>query len=146
MFERILVVCTGNICRSPVAAALLQARMPGKSIATAGLGAREGEGVSPRARELAEAEGRDVANILSRHVARQLDKVMLREADLVLVMTEGQRRAVGEMLTAALGKTMLFGRWLDNPEIGDPYGKSVEAYTHVHAQLVKAAQAWEGKL
>jgi len=40
----------------------------------------------------------------------------------------------------------LFGRWLTNPEISDPYGKSDEAFTHVHRQLVNAAEAWAGKL
>ncbi|WP_277810926.1 low molecular weight protein-tyrosine-phosphatase [Chromohalobacter canadensis] len=146
MFKRILVVCTGNICRSPVAAALLQRQYPDRMIATAGLGARVGEGVETHSRALAEVEKPELANALKAHKARQIDETMLREADLVLVMTERQRRAVGELLPSAFGKTMLFGRWLANPEISDPYGKSDEAFTHVHRQLVNAAEAWAGKL
>ena len=39
MFERILVVCTGNICRSPAAEAFLKQRLPERHISSAGLGA-----------------------------------------------------------------------------------------------------------
>lgn len=145
MFKRILVLCTGNICRSPVAGALLAARLPDKQIETAGLNALEGQGVEPRARALAEADGLDV----STHQARQVSVDILQGADLVLVMSDGQRLAVGQMDPAALGKTMLLGRWLDNGkgrEIPDPYRKSSEAFEHVHQLLTQAADSWVGKL
>ena len=70
MFERILVLCTGNICRSPVAAAMLAARLPDKRIESAGLGAMEGQGVEPKARALAEADPTKIAADTSRFRAR----------------------------------------------------------------------------
>jgi len=144
MFERILVVCTGNICRSPVAEAMLKQRWPSKVIASAGLGALVGQGVEPTARRLAEADGLEVSD----HASRQLTQEMLQQTDLVLVMSDGQRRAVGELSSAALGMTMLLGHWLENgaKEIPDPYHKSEAAFRHVHHLLTQASNAWATKL
>ncbi|WP_163559177.1 low molecular weight phosphotyrosine protein phosphatase [Halomonas sp. NO4] len=147
MFDTILVVCAGNICRSPVGAALLRQRLPGKRIYSAGLGALVGDGVEPTARELAEADGLDVSD----HQARQLTVDMLQHADLILVMSEGQRRAVGELSPTAMGKTMCFGCWLGAPDqqgefIPDPYRKSREAFEHVHHLLKSAAESWASRL
>ncbi|MCK2182992.1 low molecular weight protein-tyrosine-phosphatase [Halomonas getboli] len=145
MFHHLLVVCTGNICRSPVGEAMLKASLPDKNVESAGLGALVGQGVEPTARELAEAEGLDVAE----HKARQISQDMLQRADLILVMSEGQRRAIGEMAPAALGKTMLIGRWLDGGkgvEIPDPYRKSREAFEHVHRMLKEATDSWVARV
>src|SRR5690554_1906147 len=143
MFNRILVVCIGNICRSPVAEAMLRSALPGRQLSSAGLGALVGQGVEPNARELAEAEGLDVSG----HQARQLTPEMLSDADLILVMSHGQRRAIGELAPQALGKTMLLGKWLpDEPEIPDPYRKSREAFEHVHRMLGRATDCWAARL
>ncbi|MDN6181047.1 MAG: low molecular weight phosphotyrosine protein phosphatase [Halomonas subglaciescola] len=145
MFQRILVVCIGNICRSPVAAAMLAKALPERTIESAGLGALAGQGVEPTARALGEAEGLP----LSDHRARQLSTDMINAADLILVMSEGQRRAVGELAPEALGKTLRLGRWLDEGrglDIPDPYRKSSDAFEHVHGLLKDATGAWIGKL
>ncbi|KAA0017928.1 low molecular weight phosphotyrosine protein phosphatase [Salinicola corii] len=142
MFDRILVLCTGNICRSPVAEALFRQRFPDRQITSAGLGALVGEGAEPTAKELAAREGLD----LSAHVARQVDVGMLQSADLVLVMSDGQRRAVTELYPAASGKTMLLTRWIGENEVPDPYHKSRSAFEHVHCLLTQAVDAWVGKL
>ena len=143
MFNRVLVVCAGNVCRSPLAEAMLRRALPAKQVSSAGLGALVGQNVDPTARELAEADGLNV----SAHRARQLSSGMLAEADLVLVMSPGQRRAVGDLAPEALGKTMLLGKWLlDEPEIPDPYRKSREAFEHVYSLLKEATKAWADKL
>ncbi|NAW34709.1 low molecular weight protein-tyrosine-phosphatase [Halomonas alimentaria] len=145
MFDRILVVCIGNICRSPVAEAMLRQALPGKRLSSAGLGALVGQGVDPTAREFAEADGLDV----SAHAARQLNREILAGVDLVLVMSDSQRRAVGEISPEALGKTMTLGKWLDGgngQDIPDPYRKSREAFEHVHELLKEATEAWAARL
>lgn len=145
MFQRILVVCIGNICRSPVAEAMLRAELPGKQLASAGLGARVGEGVDPTARQLAESVGLNVTD----HSARQLTPDMLQAADLILVMSDGQRRAIAELSPTALGKTMRLGNWLESGQgrdIPDPYLKSWEVFEHVHQLMSEATQAWVKKL
>lgn len=147
-FSRILVVCTGNICRSPVGAAMLKVRLA-QTIESAGIGALVGQGVDASAKALAEADGLDVTE----HQARQITEEMIHQADLILVMSEDQRRAIGQLAPAATGKTMLFGRWLDESgtksvgtEIPDPYKKSPEAFEYVHQQLVRAADTWQNRL
>lgn len=145
MFQHILVVCTGNICRSPVAAAMLKAHLPDRKIDSAGLGARVGEGVEPTAQSLAEADGLD----LNDHQARQLTGEMLQQADLVLVMSDGHRRAVGNVAPETLGKTLRLGRWLDDgqgKDIPDPYRKSRDVFEHVHQLLGQATDAWAERL
>ncbi len=145
MFQRILVVCAGNICRSPVAEAMLRRALPAKQCSSAGLGALVGHGVEPTARALAEADGLDVSS----HQARQLTVEMLQEADLVLVMSDGQRRAVADLAPETLGKTMTLGKWLDGgtgQDIPDPYRKSQQAFEHVHGLLRQATDAWAAKL
>ncbi|MGM0927692.1 MAG: low molecular weight protein-tyrosine-phosphatase [Pseudomonadota bacterium] len=143
MFDRILVVCVGNICRSPVAEAMLRQALPHKQLSSAGLGALVGQGVDPTARELAEADGLDVAN----HSARQINRAILASADLVLVMSHGQRRAIGDIAPEAMGKTMTLGKWLpDEPDIPDPYRKSREAFEHVHELLAAAVGEWAKRL
>lgn len=149
MFDSILIVCRANICRSPVAEALLKKRLPTRSIESAGIAMNvlEGQGVPSITKELAKEEGLD----LSKHRSRAIQRVMLESAELVLVMSETQRLAVGELSPAATGKTMLFGRWLtgggvQGVEIPDPYRKSREAYVHVHRLLIRAANEWHDRL
>ncbi|MCH4563677.1 low molecular weight phosphotyrosine protein phosphatase [Halomonas sp. EGI 63088] len=145
MFQHILVVCIGNICRSPVAAAMLRQRLPGRHVESAGLGALVGQGVEPTARALAEAEGLDVAD----HRARQLSAEILDAADLILVMSEGQRRAAADLVPAAMGKTLLLGRWLDGGkgrEIPDPYRRDAEVFRAVHGLLREATESWARRL
>ncbi|WP_445004364.1 low molecular weight protein-tyrosine-phosphatase [Halomonas mongoliensis] len=145
MFQHILIVCTGNICRSPVAEAMLSEALPGRALSSAGLGALVGHGVEPTARALAEADGLDVAD----HQARQLTVEMLGDADLVLVMSPGQRRAIADLAPEALGKTMLLGKWLDGGkgvDIPDPYRKSREVFEHVHGLLRDASAEWARRL
>ena len=88
MFERILVVCDGNICRSPTVAAMLAAARSDKRISSAGLVGLEGHDMDPTAREVAAAQGLECGP----HHGRKLDRAMCHDADLILVM-EGRRRA-----------------------------------------------------
>lgn len=143
-FQRLLVVCTGNICRSPVGEALLRRELAHCRVESAGLGALVGQGVEPRARRLAEADGLDVSG----HVARQLNAPMVRAADLILVMSESQRLAIAEHYPTATGKVMRFGHWLapGGADVSDPYRGSDELFAAVHARLVEAADGWVRRL
>jgi len=143
MFNHILVLCVGNICRSPVAEALLKANLPEKNVESAGLAALVGHEADATAAELAEQIGLD----LRQHRARQVDIDHLRRADLILVMSEGQRGQVRTLDPTSAGKTMLISHWLPGkPDIPDPYKKSREAFVHVNHLLEEAVHAWLPRL
>lgn len=145
MFNNILVICTGNICRSPVGEALLRKALPGKTVHSAGVGALVDHPVEPTAARMATASELEVEH----HRARQVSMEMLTAADLVLVMSDGHRRAINQMAPQVSGKTMLFGRWLaagKGEEIPDPYRKSEAAFEHAHKKLMDAAALWVAKL
>jgi len=146
MTKRILVVCTGNICRSPVAAAMLQHGLADLEVTSAGLAAGQG-GAEPRLAALAKADGYD----LSQHQARPVDRNLLANADLVLVMSTKQRKLIARTWPEVLGKTLLFGMWqidkpVDDRNIPDPYQRSDEVCQHVYDMIKTASFAWREKL
>ncbi|EMB7756303.1 TPA: protein tyrosine phosphatase [Serratia marcescens] len=138
MFDSILVVCVGNICRSPTGERLLKQALPHKKIASAGLGALVDKPADVHACDIARAHGLS----LDGHKAQQLTATMCREYDLILVMEKQHIDAVGRLAPEVRGKTMLFGHWLNQHEIPDPYRKSYEAFEHVYSLLDNSAQKW----
>ncbi|OOE91671.1 protein tyrosine phosphatase [Salinivibrio sp. AR647] len=139
MFDNILVVCVGNICRSPTGERLLRAALPDKNIASAGIGALVGKPANERALRVAADHGVD----LSGHEARQLTASMCRDHDLILVMEAGHKDEVCRIAPEARGKTMLFGHYLSaHKEIPDPYRQSDEAFEHAYDLIAQAAEKW----
>lgn len=101
----ILAVCSGNICRSPLAEQLLRAGLSGVDgvvVASAGTSAMVGEGMPSEARALSARFG---ATDAAAHVARQLDEQLIHDADLVLGLAREHRRAVVELVPAATRRT-----------------------------------------
>jgi len=149
-YKNILVLCQGNICRSPVAEAMLRQQLPGKQIQSAGLTAMVGQGVEVTAGELAAAEGLDT----QAHVARQVTPEMIQWADMILVMSQGQRSQVGQTAPEAIGKTMLLGHWIqasgtranNGMDIPDPYKKSRDVFEHVHKLMHQGVSLWAQKI
>ena len=82
MFQNILVVCMGNICRSPIAERILQKKLPGHRVSSAGINALAGKDADFQAIKTALKHGVVVAG----HTARQLTPEMCNAADLILVM------------------------------------------------------------
>ena len=142
MIQSILVVCTGNICRSPLGERLLQQHMPALSIASAGTCGLAGHPADRRARQIAAMHGLSLAD----HVARPLTAAMMREYDLILAMEPGQINRISLMAPEVRGKALLFGQWLRVQEIPDPYGKSIEAFDYVFRLLGEASQEWTNRL
>ena len=92
---RILCVCTGNTCRSPMLAALLRARLAasgrsGITVESAGTGAADGEPASVGAGRAMARRGIDLTD----HASRHLDTVDLSGIDLVLCMSSAHAAAV----------------------------------------------------
>ena len=136
------MVCVGNICRSPTGEALLKQLVPECEVRSAGVQAVVGKSADDQAKSIAGKYGVGMEN----HIARQLDAAMCHEADLILVMETSHIRAVDKICPTARGKIMLFGQWLPNKEIADPYRKSDEMFELVYQQTETAAQKWAEKL
>lgn len=142
MFERVLVVCDGNICRSPTAAALLAAQKPELQVSSAGLLGLEGHGMDATALAVAEANGVNCGA----HRARKLTAELCREADLILVMEGRQRERIVVRFPEASGKTMLLTHWLGGHDIPDPYRQSREVHERIYPMIQNAVAAWAAKL
>jgi len=142
MFEKILVVCVGNICRSPIGESLLKKLLPNKKVASAGIGALVGKSADKTALEVAKEHNVDI----SEHVAQQLTPELCKEFDLILVMEQGHISAVSNIALEARGKTMLLSQWLDKQDIPDPYRQSKEAFEYAFSLIEASTKAWVKKL
>lgn len=142
MFNSILVVCTGNICRSPIAERLLRNYLPAKKIDSAGVRALVGYEADETACLISERKGVS----LTGHSGKKFSASLASKYDLILVMEKEHIEAISEIAPEARGKTMLLGYWLGRKEIPDPYRKSYEAFESVYENIELACQSWIGEL
>ncbi|EMH4162837.1 protein tyrosine phosphatase [Pluralibacter gergoviae] len=142
MFDSILVVCTGNICRSPIGERLLRKLLPSKTIDSAGTGALVDKPADSNAIKIASLYGLS----LEGHVAQQITSSMIRKYDLILPMEKSHIEEIGRISPESRGKIMLFGHWLNQKDVPDPYRKSEEAFISVYNLIDEAACLWAKKL
>lgn len=135
---QVLLVCSGNTCRSPMAEALLRrlltdAGRPDITVGSAGTAAIDGAPASEGAYLVGLEQGLD----LSGHRARLLSPVLLSEADLVLTMSRGHVNRIEQLGGAQ--HVFLLGEYAGlggaSAEVRDPYGSDVEQYRATLAQL-----------
>lgn len=138
--KTLLFVCTGNICRSPMAEGLfrhLTAKMGGRYRAlSAGVGAIDGMPPSAHAVQALRALGIDIAHQRSQALTADL----VRQADLILGMTHGHTNAVMLMYPGAAEKTFLLREFDDGLEahekdIADPIGGSLDVYLRCRDEI-----------
>lgn len=142
MFNKILTVCMGNICRSPSAERILQQLMPTHEITSAGIGDFIHSGIEQNAARLLTNNNYNSEN----HKAKQVNSQVINNAELILVMETKHQRMLMQKYPCASGKIMLLGKWSNNEEIPDPYCKSSEAFEYAFTQIEKNCQAWAQKL
>lgn len=144
MFERILVVCVGNICRSPTVEYLLRHRLGARSIAveSAGLAALTGKPIDPTAGQLLAEHGIDA----SAHRARQLDDQAIVDAQLILVMQRGHLDTLSKRSPHAVGRTFLLGKWQGDRDIPDPFRQQRPAFEHVYRLIDEGVDSWVSRL
>jgi len=140
---KILVLCSGNICRSPLAAALLQnligdAHKTGIEIASAGLDAVPGETASFMMVQIGYEWGID----LTAHRARMAASEIYKSVDLILAAAVTHRERIIKIDPKAVDKVRLLGEKIGVDSIPDPYERGEEAY-RASAELIRqAVEAW----
>jgi protein-tyrosine phosphatase len=129
LFTRILTVCIGNICRSPMAEAVLAHRLAERgvraTVESAGIAALVGRAAEQNAQALMLERGLDISG----HRARQLTPEMLRSFELILVMSAAQQREVESMAPTARGRVHRIGRW-GGFDVPDPFKHDRTAFEH----------------
>jgi protein-tyrosine phosphatase len=142
MFKRILVVCDGNICRSPTAAAMFMRHCPDRDISSAGLIGLAGHEMDETARQVAAEHGL----YCPPHQGRRLNTDLCRQADLILVMQRRQRDELMSQFPIGSGKVMLLGHWCGGEDIPDPYRHDLDTFEHVYQLIDQAVTAWLPRL
>jgi protein-tyrosine phosphatase len=165
----ILVVCTGNVCRSPMAEGFLRAALierlgqDAPAVRSAGTAGWEGSGATREAIAAAGERGIDIGS----HRARILDRALVRDADLVVCMAAEHREAVARLDPDAIERTFTIGelvRLLEtdpsdgtvaervataaaarngsrsrDADVRDPLGDPIEGYRQVADELAALA-------
>src|SRR6266699_3449679 len=137
MIQHVRFVCTGNICRSPLAASLLERSLKERGleveVSSAGTGAWDGAPASEGAYLVGLERGLD----LSGHRARLLTREIVEGADLILTMARHHRARVDEL--GGEGRVFVLGEYGgregEEAEVSDPFGGDLEVYRDTVAEL-----------
>lgn len=142
MFNQVLVVCIGNICRSPVGEALFAKGFSDLGldvkVSSAGIRAMVGDPADPYSIEVAAAHGLDIRH----HRARQITDEIVRGHDLILVMEHQHRRDLSRLFPYATGKVHLMGRFRKDMEIFDVWQKPKFEFDEMYEHLQNCALDW----
>jgi protein-tyrosine-phosphatase len=140
---RILVVCTANICRSPVAAALLRDRLRQRGLTdwTVGSAGTWAMVARPASRYSVDVMGRHGFDI-GDHRSTMIEEQHLREADLALTMEDGHAEALRAEFPAQAHKVYMLSEMIGRAfNVPDPYGGPVEEYQRMYDGLVELIDA-----
>ena len=140
MISSILTVCTGNICRSPLAEYRFKELLKDKEIliSSAGVNALVGQPADDSALLIAEENGLD----LKAHKGQALTESIVQENELIFVMENQHKKVICDLYPFSTGKVFLLGRWLDDPEIIDPYKKSIDMFRAIYEKIDESCQQW----
>lgn len=141
----VIFVCTANICRSPMAEALLKLMLKGDKdhwrVESAGTWAEGGMVASQKAQQVVASLGGD----LSEHASRPVTRELLDDFDLILTMEQGHKEALCAEFPDLAPRVYRLREMVDQAgDIHDPYGSSVEDYqatAHAIARILEAG--WE---
>lgn len=142
---RVVFVCTGNTCRSPMAELLLREHVRqglACDVSSAGIAATSGSPASPEGIAALREWGLDLAT----HRSQPLTRAMVRQADLLVPLSMTHFAAILERHPEARKKTLLLGSFLEPDhceprDIADPIGGTLAEYRSTRDQIAKAVDA-----
>lgn len=135
--KNILVLCIGNICRSPMAEGMLRYALPDRHIYSAGLGALIGNPADPFSVQLMAEQGIDIRE----HRAQQISAALVAQAELVLVMDSEQKRYVESQYASSRGKVFRLGE-SGKFDIPDPYRGGIESFRIAYRMIDEGVKVW----
>jgi L-threonylcarbamoyladenylate synthase len=150
---RVMFVCTGNTCRSPMAEMLFrklvseqlgcrnqELRERGLDVFSAGVGAWENLPASPEAVQVMREHGLD----LTEHLSRRVERGMIEQSTLVLALTSRHRDLLLNECPALGSRIHLLDR--DGRDVHDPFGGTVDDYRRCALQIGQNLRLWVSEL
>jgi len=144
IFKKLTVVCTGNICRSPIAEVLLRERLRDKGVECVSAGTHALVGYPADGLSLAVMA--DHGYDASAHRAQQATLPLLTWSDLILVLDRSHFDWITQKAPQLRGRVHKLGKWNGNMDIDDPYGLPKEAFERAYDEIDRAVRDWVIKL